>query len=343
MAVKIRPGDVEADRAAAISLLSRYVNPAYDGARFDWLYRANPAGRGRLWMAVDGSTGDLIGTAGAFPRWLSTGGRDLRGWLLADFCIAEGHRALGPALQLQRACLEDLAADGAAFWYDFPSRTMEAVYRRLGVAPRVQVTRRVRLLRSYDVLRQRLGSPVLARALGLAVDLALAWGTRAPASLPVTRHEGPCGGEFTDLARTAGPGYGAVVRRRAEYLNWRYLDNPIRRHDILAARRDGRLLGYAAVTMDGDSASIVDLFGIPDPRLIEGLTRGTLGWLRRRGAASVTLWLLPPQAWVPGLHRLGFRPRETAPVMLEAAASPAGAPRLDDPALWLLTHGDGDS
>ncbi|MGH7300684.1 MAG: hypothetical protein ACREJE_09755, partial [Candidatus Rokuibacteriota bacterium] len=241
------------------------------------------------------------------------------------------------------ACLEDLATDGAVFWYDFPGRSMEAVYRRLGLAPRAQLRRLVRPLRAYGALRQRLGSPLLARTVGFAADLALAWGTRARAPLSVQRHEGRCGDEFTDLAVAAGPGYGAIVRRQADYLNWRYLDNPIRRHEILAARRHGELVGYAVVAGDGDAAAIVDLFGIPAPRLIEGLARGTLGWLRRRGAASATLWLLPPPSWLPMLHRAGFRSRETAPVMLEATALPAWAPRLDHSSVWLLTHGDGDS
>ncbi len=342
MAVKIRHGDVETDREVVVGLLARYVNPAYDRARYDWLYHANPAGRGRLWLAVDGATGDAIGTAGALPRWVSAGRRDLRAWVLADFCIGEGHRTLGPALQLQRACIEDLGADGATLWYDFPSRTMEAVYRRLGAAPRLRITRSARLLRSYGLLQKRLGSAALAWPLSVAVDLALAWGARAPRSITVRPHEGPCGPEFTELARGASPGYGAVVRRHADYLNWRYLDNPVRRHEILVARREGRLVGYAVVDARGDTAAVVDLFGIPDVRVIEGVLRGALSCLRRRGTASVTLWLSPPGSWVPMLHRLGFRPRETAPVMIESAA-PAGATELLDPALWLLSHGDRDS
>ncbi len=343
MAVKIRQGDVEADREAVIGLLARYVNPAYDRARYDWLYRANPAGQGRLWLAVDGATGDAIGTAGALPRWVSADGRDLRAWVLADFCIGEGHRTLGPALQLQRACLEDLRVEGAALWYDFPGRTMEAVYRRMGATPRLQITRSSRLLRSYGPLQKRLGFAALAWPLSLVADLALAWGTRSPRSLTVRPHEGPCGAEFTELARSASPGYGAVVRRHADYLNWRYLNNPVRRHEILTARREGRLVGYAVVDTRGDTAVLVDLFGVPDVHIIEGVLRGALSCLRRRGIASVTLWLSPPRSWVPVLHRLGFRPRETAPVMIETAAPAAGEAELLDPARWLLSHGDRDS
>jgi hypothetical protein len=342
MTIKVRPGDLESDRDVAIALLRRHVNPAYDGARFDWLYRANPAGRGRLWMAVDGATGDVVGTAGALPRWLSLDGRDVQGWLLADFCMAERHRALGPALQLQRACLEDLAADGAPVWYDLPGRSMEAVYRRLGLTPAVRLQRFIRPVRSYPALRARLRSPLLAGPLAVVTDLALAWGTGARPPVEVTRHEGRCGAAFDALAREAAPAYGAAARRDAAFLNWRYLDNPFCRHEILIARRDGHLVGYAAVTTERETPAIVDLFGIAVPPLLEGLLRGTVGWLRRRGAISVTLWLHAPPAWGPILHRAGFRARETAPVMLHEGSAPARPGRLDPTSAWFLTHGDGD-
>ena len=147
MIVKVRPGDIEGDRDTAIRLLRRHVNPAYDRKRFEWLYQAGPAGQGRLWMAEDASTGETVGMAGAFPRRMVTERGPITAWLLGDFCVAETHRALGPALQLQRACLDDLAADGVPFCYDFPSRTMEAIYRRLRIAPSLQFRRLVRPVR----------------------------------------------------------------------------------------------------------------------------------------------------------------------------------------------------
>ena len=98
MIVKVRPGDIGSDRDAAIQLLRRHVNSAYDRKRFDWLYHAGPAGQGRLWMAEDASTGEMVGVAGAFPRRMVTERGPITAWLLGDFCVAETHRALGPAL-----------------------------------------------------------------------------------------------------------------------------------------------------------------------------------------------------------------------------------------------------
>jgi hypothetical protein len=52
-----------------------------------------------------------------------------------DFCIHEDYRILGPALQLQRACLADIDPETIAFSYDFPSARMLAVYKRLHIDP----------------------------------------------------------------------------------------------------------------------------------------------------------------------------------------------------------------
>jgi GNAT acetyltransferase-like protein len=342
-AIKTRPGDPEADRSAVIALLSRYVNPAYDGRRFDWAYRDNPAGPGRFWVAVEGSTGDLIGSAGALPRRMCIDGTHVTGWALTDFCISDTHRSLGPALRLQRACLEDLAGDGGALWYDFPGRSMEAVYRRLGVSPCAHVRRLARPLRTYAKLRERLGSRVLARAASLPADLAIAWATRAPrpgGPVAVAPHRGSLGAEFTDLARRVTPGAGICVWRSAEYLNWRYCDNPVQPHELVTARLEGRLVAYVALTRDGDAAILVDLFGETDALRV--LVRSTVAGLRTRGAVGVISWMGDTHPYAALLRELGFRPRETAPVLAGAVAGSPWARAIRD-ASWLLTYGDRDT
>jgi len=63
MTVVVRPGDLDAHREAVIELFVRHLNPLYDAARFEWVYRRNPDGPGRLWVAVDDASGELAGAA----------------------------------------------------------------------------------------------------------------------------------------------------------------------------------------------------------------------------------------------------------------------------------------
>lgn len=343
MIVKVRPGDIESDRDPAIQLLRRHVNPAYDRKRFDWLYCAGPAGPGRIWMAEDGSTGDVVGMAGAFPRRMVTESGPITGWLLGDFCVAETHRAVGPALQLQRACLEDLASDGAPFCYDFPSRSMEAIYRRLRIVPSLQFRRLVRPLRVSHRLRQRGG--VWLGVAGKLVDVALGWAARPPRSaggLAVALHAGRCGEEFSVLARRVGVAHGICGERSAEYLNWRYLDTPLERHELLTARSDGTLMGYVAVTREERVATLVDVFSVADEAVSSALLRHAVARLWTQGVTDVRVAVVAPHPWLARLTRIGFRRRGEAPVVVHALpGTPLDAAVLQH-STWFLTQGDRD-
>lgn len=343
MIVKVRPGDIESDRDPAIELLRRHVNPAYDRKRFDWLYHAGPAGPGRLWMAEDGSTGDVVGMAGAFPRRMLTESGPVTGWLLGDFCVAETHRALGPALQLQRACLEDLAADEAPLCYDFPSRSMEAIYRRLRIAPSLQFRRLVRPLRVSHRLRQRGG--VWLGVAGKLVDVALGWAARPPRSaggLAVALHAGRCGEEFSALARRVRVAHGICGERSAEYLNWRYLDTPLGRHELLTARSDGTLMGYVAMTREERVATLVDVFSVADEAVSSALLRHAVARLWTQGVADVRVAVVAPNPWVARLTRIGFRPRGESPVVVHGLPGAALDATVLQHSTWFLTHGDRD-
>jgi len=83
-------------------------------------------------------------------------GKEKRGWVLGDFCFGERFRSLGPALQLQRACLESLAQEPNAFTYDFPSQSMMAIYKRIGIAQSGSLVRWPSLLKRKAKLKRSL-------------------------------------------------------------------------------------------------------------------------------------------------------------------------------------------
>jgi hypothetical protein len=344
MILKIRPGDLDADRDVTVRLLARHVNPAYDRRRFDWLYRDAPAGVGRLWVAEDGSTGGVVGVAGAFPRRMLVEGRPVPAWVLGDFCIDDAHRTLGPALQLQRACLDDLAGDEMAFCYDFPSRSMEAVYRRLGILPAHRLRRLVRPLRVRRLLERR-GGAWLGGSLGRLVDVGLGWAARSGRryrGITVASHAGRCGPEFSALTQLAASAYRVCGDRSAQYVNWRYLDNPMQPHELLTARIGATLVGWVAVSRDGEAATLVDLFAIPERRVVIALIRGAIARLWAQGAASVCFEMTGSHPWMSGLGRLGLRPRGDSPVAVYTRpGSEVGGDILRHTG-WFLTHGDRD-
>jgi hypothetical protein len=346
MNIDIRQADLEFDRKLLIETLLRYLTPLSDDRRFDWLYRNNPHGEARGWIAIDRDNGAIVGMAGAFPRRVYVEGREKLGWVLGDFCVDDQYRSLGPALRLQRACLAEVDSGAVAFCYDFPSVSMMAVYRRLSINPFGQMLRLAKPLRIDRKIGEVIKTPVVARELSAVGNFLLTLHDSRPRdsrALTMSLHEGHCGEEFSALAREVGSRYGVCIQRSAEYLNWRYLGNPFCRYELLTARRDGALLAYAVFTHAGEDATLVDLFAVDEPRVISRLVDGVVALLRKRGAVTLSAPVLESHPWVPLLQRLGFKAREARPMIVYAPPCPSSKRSVFEGSNWFLMHGDRDS
>src|SRR5947208_218760 len=173
MSVRIRRAVLESDQASLIDLVRRHLTPRSNSERFRWLYCDSPHGVARAWLACAADSGAAVGAAAAFPRRVWLDGKEKRCWVLGDFCLDEKYRSLGPALQLQRACLEVLAEYPDEFCYDFPSQSMMTVYRRLDIQPTGTLVRWAMPLRAEGKLERVVRSKVIARGLSSVVNFAL--------------------------------------------------------------------------------------------------------------------------------------------------------------------------
>jgi hypothetical protein len=221
---------------------------------------------------------------------------------------------------------------------------MMAVYRRLGIRPLGHMVRLNRILRIDSGLRKIVASPAIARPVGALAGALLALRHRRKArvaGLEVALHDGPFGVEFTDLYRQYTGHAAVVVQRSAEYLTWRYLANPVHRHEVMTARRDGRLVAYAVFRQESGTAVLVDLFAVDGTDVIADLVHGVVGLVRQRGMDAASISLLESSPWVQCLKAAGFKQRETSPVVVYA--SPEAASNVGDERAWLLLDGDRDS
>src|SRR5260370_31352480 len=135
MATVIRQANLEADRGSLLEALNHWLIPQSDRHRFEWLYLNGPHGQARVWVSTLGADGPTIGAAAAFPSKMCIGGIPKAGWVLGDFFIAPQFRTVGPALRLQRACLDGTASRTLQFSSDFPAAAMVPIYNRLSIKP----------------------------------------------------------------------------------------------------------------------------------------------------------------------------------------------------------------
>lgn len=345
MATVIRPAHLEADRELLVDLLSRFLSPLATGPRFDWLYRGCPHGEARAWLAMDARSGQFVGAAAYFPRKMFVGGEEISGCVLGDFCIHPHYRSLGPALQLQRACLRDLESGRLALAYDFPSTNMTAIYGRMGIASRGEIVRLAKPLRVDRRVADTISVRPIASGLSRIGNAILAWreGTDGKQNgNTVSLEEGPYGDEFTALARQVSSHLGGCVERSADYLNWRYRAHPLRHYEIMTARREGSLLGYAAFAIEGEDANIVDMFGCEDPSALSALVNRIVKVARERGAITLSASMLASHPWISLMEHLGFHARDSRPVML-CLPHRSAAPNGQIGSNWLLMDGDRES
>ncbi len=341
MKLAIREADLDRDREVVIDTLQRFLTPGSDARRYEWLYRANPHGRARTWLAVDEQDGAVVGVASSFARrvWLDGAKRDV--WVLGDFCIAERYRSLGPALKLQRACLEAVGAS-SPLCYDFPNRGMTAVYRRLGVEPLGEMVRLAKPLRVDRQVEARVRPRPVARAVSAVGNVWLRLTDRGLAPPPghtVARLEARFDERFTRLADSVAPDYGVCVDRSAEFLNWRYLDAPLNSYEVAVVYRGSEPVAYAVFEQLEHDATIVDLFGADEPPAQQALVQHVVENLRHRGVSTVSCPVLESHRFRARLVEIGFRPRETTPVFVYAAGNGPAAHDRE----WFLMQGDRDS
>jgi GNAT superfamily N-acetyltransferase len=341
---RIRTADPEADRALLTDLLVQNLGPAAGDRRYDWLYLQSPYGRASVLVATENGSGRAIGAAAAFPRRLFVGGSVRDGYVLGDFCIDQHHRSLGLALQLQRACLEEIISAPLSVAYDFPSDRMMAIYRRMQISPAGQIVRWAKPLRVNRKIGNLVGLSALAGLLAAPVNELLKW--KDFVSLPeggwmIVEHKGACGKEFTDLAHSVGSGYGPCLERSAEYLNWRYVQHPLLRHELLVARRAQGLKGYVVFSHTDGDAKIVDLFGFSDTAMWTALVGRVVSFMRDRGVVTLSIPAMPSSPWASLLKGWGFRPREAAPVVVYDPGRATGS--TEEASSWFLTDGDRES
>lgn len=321
MAIMIRQADLEEDRPLLIQSVATYINPKADEKRFEWLYLRNPAGPACAWIALE-ENGQFVGMASAFPRRVLLAGAEHLCWVLGDFCIHDRYRTLGPALQLQRTIIAECAVKNVNFWYDFPSRRMVAVYRRLGVEAPDQVVRLAKLLRVDGLVHRYLPCrPIggLVSAVGNTCVRVFEKGPRTDSALRVDVFRGCFDDEFTALATNIGSSLGGCIVRSAEYLNWRYASNPLYQYETLTARRFGKLVGYVVIMQEEGQGVIVDLFGTNEANLLEHLVSSAITRLRGNGAHGVSVPITRTHPSYDVFRRLRFVARERIPMVCQIA------------------------
>jgi hypothetical protein len=315
MGLRVRALQLPEERDSLLAVLQRNLGGLDHRKRYQWLYHDNPAGPGFAWGVFRERSDTPVGVATLVPVYLWIGGQRILCGRVEDFAVDLAHRSLGPAVALQRATFAPIDDGSMALCYDTPPHAAGmATFRRLGMSASAAVYRYVVLARTAPWLQERFGLPAgIALLCGSVLDLALRAGWRHPRGVDIAEHLGAFGDEFTELDAIVGAN-SRVVRgsRSAKELTWLYRQEPLRTYQILTARREGELIGWAVYSVTDSKLDLVDWLDVSGTRAFKGLlaavaARGTrTGKLRWQTLATTQT----PTSTV--LRRMGFHRREQA-------------------------------
>jgi|SRR5208282_4848849 len=321
MSFSVLPVNLEEDNRLLIEMMRRYLTPLSNERRFNWLYKENPEGQAKLWVLLHSDTNSIVGSAAVVPRRMYVRNQELRCALLVDLWIHPEYRTLGPALKLQRACLDEIRAGAYSLYYDFPQSSMLAVHKRLGVDASHQFVRLTKPLNVEGKFGRVAQVPVLGRLLTSGTNRLLAFGDELRSrhsESTISEQTDMFGEDITAFTRQHSSGYGTCVARTASYLNWRFQSHFHNRFTILTAHQKNSLAGYIVFVDQGEVARIVDLFTIEDRSVTAHLVFSALDVLRGRGALRVDVPCLCSHSQTSFLRGIGFFARETHPVVVSA-------------------------
>ncbi len=338
----VTPYDPASAREAILELWRRNL-PDASAERYPWLYQSGLA----TGFLLRSNEGEPVGAAGLMRRDFLAFGQPLKAGQAIDLNVDPEHRAVGPALGLQRAVLGVVQAGELGMAYAFPNQRSEPVLRRIGYRLLGDLQRWVKLLSCRAVFR-RWGWPNrLSRCAAAFADPFLPR-RRAPRpdrlAPKMQVAEIACFDDrFDRLWHRAAHQFPILGQRGSAYLAWRFSQCPDQRYRALVlAEPGGELAGYAVFGRREQVMHLADLL-VDDPRHLDRLLAEFLRLARREGAETAVMLYLGSPAVCEALRRFGFwqRPSGRKAMLYEKdRALPEAASR---PECWHFTGADIDT
>ena len=347
----------EAQRAEQEDLFEAVFGGTFPGKVLGWRYDAGPHGKSVTILGRVEGAGAVTGYA-CNPRKLGWSEEGVTIGQTGDVMTLEGHRGKGYFSKLDRRAMEEARGRGWAFAIGLPNRKSAHIFvNELGWEPVGVLEPWTFVLKAGAVARrERLREGRLAQ---LGAPLAMYRGMVERAMMRkalgdmVLEEVDRFGDWVESLGRVVATRYRFMVRRDAEYLNWRYFDSPNARFGAFRIlTRGGKPVAYGVVQWPGEGSRVGYLVdAVAQDRAVQGAVVGTaLDRLEQAGCEVVRAHAIRGSDWQVDLKRAGFRgprrrrdPRDQKWVIVNTLGQEGHwAEVARDPKGWFFTDGDRD-
>lgn len=243
-AVKYLPEDLP----ETIEMTREYYGESWisDVGYLKWQYEANPAGPARIQLARDMETDQLAGQYVVIPMRFKAYQKTVNGILSLNTLTRQIYTGQGIFTGLAKTVYQDGAEHGFQFCYGFPNpNSYPGFTKKLGFTDLGCVPLLLRPLNPKALVKQKVGSTLLA---SLAFPFQLYYKVKDRADdhyevYPLTAFDLSEINAFWSKVQDKYPIMGI---RDADYIRWRYFENPYRDYQIYGIHRknSSQLIGY---------------------------------------------------------------------------------------------------
>ncbi len=347
MGIVIREADLMKERETILGTLNENRKRKKDFNRYDWLYLNNPFGQAKAWLAVCDQTGDIAGVTAVFPRLMDVEGKEIMCWNCGDFSINKKFRTLGAAVKLRSEATKNVNEGVIPFLYAHPNDRMKAVHLRVGHTCLGEMVRYARVLQVDSYVGKTLRGTWIAKSLGWGLNAGFALktgGYRKNKDYSSELHQSfPASAPFTELMEKVKSHYAVLGHRNAEYLKWRFWDNPELDASILLVYRHEELVGYVIFTCQDEVMNVKDILCLAEEPVMNELFNRLTEQGRALNLQSISAILFETNPIIPILQKHGYSKRpERSSVMVHVGKDVLNGGYLKDKTHWYMTVGDRD-
>lgn len=223
---------------------------------WQWRHYSNPDITSRIYVIKGGGDGVIAGMRPISFMPIRVNGKDVSSVMLTAVITHPDYRRKGIFSSLVKHSMKESKDSGASFAFTFPNEKSYAIYskkrewRHIGSIPLF-----AKIIDLNRVLQSQLGSLFLVRWMSMFGNKVLKFIYKRPVfdsfntkiDIRMTKD---IDNSYDQFWHKVSSDYSIIIKRDANYLRWRYLDNPVMKYDIIEARdkKDDSLKGYIVTT-----------------------------------------------------------------------------------------------
>lgn len=336
------------DDKPLLALLERYITINQAKQRYQWIYKNNPQGQSETWLAREPIEGQIVGFTSIFARKFLVAGQSIIGGVGFDAFVQPDHRRRGIAIALHRASLKAMENGEVPFRFMCGPPTVANLEALVKAGSQIAGT-----LRYFSIpfttrgLMAMLHCPTtytekLAKY-GYLLDQLLVQLRRifnnsgSHITVKVTEN---IDYRFDQVWNNLAASFPIIGLRDREYIQWRYLQNPVCCQKLVSFEYKGELLGWAVLEFAPKGCLLVDYLFPLEQKLAQAVLGALVHFVAVQGASRLTLRFNTKGLYASLFRRQGFLPGWTVEHFQVLSSDADLQPLLLEQNNWHFTNGD---